>query len=749
MLNVFKKTKIDVKNSSLSCWYKILEIFLFFFKKTHFDIELLKQGAKIIQEDLTNDNLEKLIKLNYDKNNIIFKKLTKNIECSNNLQFFELYLIDLLKLIPKLRVIDLVYLEDNIYYPNLYKFYTYNTTFNYNEVKPLLNDSYYETYKKGTNIENIGYIDVIIVSHYKYNKQITEYYNDLKKELFRKNPKYKLNFQYIQGINKDDIKELTYNNNKFKLVGCLLRNDNQINKTKTIFGFIQDNKQYIIDETQINLLKEQEWVTDKQFIDNSFEITENSYNFATGEKILIYIKNDCTNIDVIPQYKGTCWFNAILMTTLYSQGSRNILFKEIEINKWGNSDSLTKVLKTILIESYNYKNKTKIQKLYKKIKPETLLLKLTSKHDKPLKQIIKKKQQPDFDDFGWFSYYIVKFLKHLGLKSLDIVYNNDNDIFFVNYLKYINYELKYDIKNNITNNALIINTETIFNHTEDFEIDEIDNILKDDGPDYLLLFHSSLHNNVKEYYKQWVKSKNRLGFAIDNYINDTNINDFKYYKDIINFNSNQYKLDSCLLDNYNDNIGVHAITGITCDDNKYVYNGWNQKTNDNGIKEQIQRISPCSLMPYNWDLHKKEGFCLNTKDCKLDFHNLKEKKEDLCFSFNHGNRILIYTKILDKKYETSKFPITSSKTNSISHLSSIINNVYNLKDYTREQLINNLLLFNHNKIILERYTDDEQLRELLNEEIDKYYNVKQRLPPLILKEPIEISLDPNTIHIKV
>jgi len=34
---------------------------------------------------------------------------------------------------------------------------------------------------------------------------------------------------------------------------------------------------------------------------------------------------DCVNLSVIPQFSGTCWFNAILTIALYSQNVRKII----------------------------------------------------------------------------------------------------------------------------------------------------------------------------------------------------------------------------------------------------------------------------------------------------------------------------------------------------------------------------------------------------------------------------------------
>ena len=52
--------------------------------------------------------------------------------------------------------------------------------------------------------------------------------------------------------------------------------------------------------------------------------------------------DSCKDISVIPQFGGTCWFNAILMITLYSQNMRKILIKEAK--KWHNPDSFLKII---------------------------------------------------------------------------------------------------------------------------------------------------------------------------------------------------------------------------------------------------------------------------------------------------------------------------------------------------------------------------------------------------------------------
>jgi hypothetical protein len=46
----------------------------------------------------------------------------------------------------------------------------------------------------------------------------------------------------------------------------------------------------------------------------------------------------CLDLKVIPQFKGTCWLNALLMSVLYSQGSKYYVKKASK--KWNKRSSI-------------------------------------------------------------------------------------------------------------------------------------------------------------------------------------------------------------------------------------------------------------------------------------------------------------------------------------------------------------------------------------------------------------------------
>ena len=80
----------------------------------------------------------------------------------------------------------------------------------------------------------------------------------------------------------------------------------------------------------------------------------------------------CLDVNVIPQYGGTCWLNAVMMSALYSQGSNYFVKKASR--KWDKNNSLLRFFKKVIYSIE--KNPKAIQKLFKKVKPEIIMFKL-------------------------------------------------------------------------------------------------------------------------------------------------------------------------------------------------------------------------------------------------------------------------------------------------------------------------------------------------------------------------------------
>ncbi len=412
---------------------------------------------------------------------------------------------------------------------------------------------------------------------------------------------------------------------------------------------------------------------------------------------------DCSKLAVIPQYGGTCWFNAILMVSLYSQYTRKAVIKASK--NWNKNDSFLMVLKEIL-KIYN-KEPEKVEKLFYKIKPEKILLKIINKYNE--KNFIKQ-FKIDFKKDGYKSLgykyidnpdYINHFLNYLKVNVLDITYN-DNNKYLLNFNKYLSYDF---YKNKI--NALKLN-KNIINKTKKI----IKNI-----PD-ILIIQKNIHND--EFFNHIYDFPD---YPYNSSLFEFNVKGLDKLKDTITLNGYKYRLDSVILYNYNNTVIGHAIAGITCNNERYVYNGWDRNRNMFDVnKFRYKKSIPCPLMKFNWNIHKDTKFNLNLDLCKLDF--IKNDNKNLCYSFNKGIRTFIYAKISNKKNKNS----LSSKSKSnidLSNMSSIIKNIHNVKNMTRKELLNLFDLMDV-KLANEKELTDEGLRNAYTSFIKKHYNIKDK-----------------------
>ena len=148
--------------------------------------------------------------------------------------------------------------------------------------------------------------------------------------------------------------------------------------------------------------------------------------------------NFCNNITAIPQFGGTCWFNAILMATLYSKRSRKLVLR---ISKnWDKTNKFLMIIRNILLKYY--KKTQESTEFFNKLKPELLLFKmLNSFNDDKLKEEFKKKLKKNgYEDLGWFDDYITTFYKFLDVNVLDITFLRDRDLYLLNFSKYLKYK---------------------------------------------------------------------------------------------------------------------------------------------------------------------------------------------------------------------------------------------------------------------------------------------------------------------
>lgn len=320
---------------------------------------------------------------------------------------------------------------------------------------------------------------------------------------------------------------------------------------------------------------------------------------------------NCKRLVYWGQYGPTCWFNSLLMTIFYSQLSRELILKASK--SWDTRIKIYKIFKHILKYKYiKSKNPEKDIKFFEDIKPEKIIDLLHNFNKKNFMFNIKKKNE------GFAPIiYLKKFYKILGLNCMYFIRINKNTI-------------AYNKKNHIIKDTLKYDTESISYKTKKKTKEYIKNKLKT-IPDVIAIEcndDSRLKNIYMSSYSHYIIHNDEL----------------LTMNDEITFNNVVYKLDSVILTNWNQEINrFHVISGLTCDNEKYVYNGWTRLTKDPSMTESDVKMNiPCELMKYNWNIKKDYDFCLNVKMCQLNksYPNSKE----LCFSFNKGERILVYIK---------------------------------------------------------------------------------------------------------
>jgi hypothetical protein len=208
------------------------------------------------------------------------------------------------------------------------------------------------------------------------------------------------------------------------------------------------------------------------------------------------------------------------------------------------------------------------------------------------------------------------------------------------------------------------------------------------APTILLL---AVYDTITEYEKNYTKRQDLPSNIISvgdedilqneknakRYI-EGNTDNLKSMRDTIYYNGFEYNLDSAILVNWNINkgINVHEIVGITCERDKYVYNG---SVRDPVMpKQSIKRKIPCELMKYDWNIQKDNDFCLNIKNCIPEVLKGVLSKGSLCFNFSNGEKMLVYVReeienkiknlLKNKKDQKTK----TSKITDIDYIGSII-----------------------------------------------------------------------------
>ena len=364
----------------------------------------------------------------------------------------------------------------------------------------------------------------------------------------------------------------------------------------------------------------------------------------------------CDDVVTIPQFSATCWFNSLLMAMFYSERTRSFFKKHLSTIKDKSKEKVVNVLEDILDRRY-ITNKVNKKRFYNELSPDNLLKFLHNEDHKTFYYNYLK-----HGDGHNAESYLNKFTEYLECdKNILYTYFEDtNDGLKGLYQSSYNFPFKtlrisdkfvhLPLKKGVNYSTILDDPKRLYelykSHVKSLEsINKSKNTI----PDIII---TSLPRPLTKSINTMKSLYDKVGF------------DFKYdmYKtgqisneklgEKIEYKGYTYIVDALLLTNFdttkcND---LHQIAGVTCDGERYMYNGWINRTSDPAKKGHDGGFdNPCTLMKFDW-FNNSNDFCLNTKKCKLD---KKKDKDILCFNSKKGQMTYIYVKqeklYIDKK----------------------------------------------------------------------------------------------------
>ena len=347
--------------------------------------------------------------------------------------------------------------------------------------------------------------------------------------------------------------------------------------------------------------------------------------------------NVCSRILTPKQVGPICWFMAAFVAMFYSQRSRKKLLDASP--SWNKKKPLFTILKHILDDKY-LKAASRESEDYRKFSDDTFgkVLSLLYKENNKIFPYNPKANIGGFNP----EYYIGRLYKLLNVDYRMYDYNHADNVFAYSFL---NEDFNSDILYKVANKT--INTYFYMNATYKY----IEAYIK---PPQILMVIVREDNKNTGFYKDMFPN---------NIINEGATKDsLKSMKEQIFFKGVEYNLDAVLLANWNiNNKNGHAIAGITCKKDRYVYNGWTRTSMDPVmIDKNITRNIPCELMKYDWNIKYNGDFCLNPSKCIPEALKHQLKDHDICFNFSKGKRVLVYVR-KDANAETSAIDKSASK----------------------------------------------------------------------------------------
>ena len=291
----------------------------------------------------------------------------------------------------------------------------------------------------------------------------------------------------------------------------------------------------------------------------------------------------CSKVVTFPQEGAICWFAALFTSLFFSQYSRVVIRNHARQMM---SDQSSRHIASAILEILRGYDGDKVSsRVLESMRPRQFL------HDLRIARPDYFGSMQDGSDEAHYAPYQHAVLAFLQVPHLSVGVVKGG-------FKYSGFNVDLPLDSKLWSGAMkTMSPKGVF---VDTRRPEVIIIHKDSGEDYI--------------QTQWATSVPTLG-PIQGY------NPKKHAK-IIKYNGTSYILDSCIIGaelRTNTCSVAHAIAGVTCNGEKYVYNGWTARSADPAMKGSSSaaiREVPCALGKQNWD--EDAFFRINMQACSFN-----------------------------------------------------------------------------------------------------------------------------------
>jgi hypothetical protein len=332
---------------------------------------------------------------------------------------------------------------------------------------------------------------------------------------------------------------------------------------------------------------------------------------AGGDQFKMATKiTKCSRVMTLEQGSaGTCWFNSLMMILFFSQNARIAVASSIPYIKDKRKDPIIIKIGKIL-EGYN---KTRASEyLYKRLQPKEFLETIRSMYPSQFPTIKRNGKTNMYSgDSLEYMHRMLQFLEipHLILSRPNLK-SGKTEWSHYNYDMYEN-KLYGDAARKKTGARKNLSTYPKFVDTK--------------NPIFLTIVTEETYDKIltRKIGEAWIKYPT---YPVEGLYTSA-------HAPIIKYNGEKYYLDSMILRNANSAAcdSAHAIAGVTCNNDRFLYNGWTIKTVDPGMKKNFQApLEACPLEPIEWA--NTTNFCLSKKGCGYDSYISKVETTEKCYS---------------------------------------------------------------------------------------------------------------------